>query len=358
MSRKLYLRPLGPFASPSNAASGKALASSGRCFTRCEVSLRGQNGKIETAALPLDRLDSWCLEAHPDGVALTAQMEEGLTRLTSARHPFAGLPMDRPRVMGIVNVTPDSFSDGGDRLDAGKAIADGLAMWEAGATILDVGGESTRPGAEPVSELDEIARVVPVVRGLSDAGARVSIDTRHASVMRAAIEAGASIVNDVTALEGDPDSLGVVAESGKPVVLMHMQGDPRNMQKNPDYNDVVLDVFDYLERRVTACVEAGIARDAIAVDVGIGFGKTIEHNLRLLDRLAIFHAIGTPLLLGLSRKSFIARLSRDEAPKDRLGGSLGGVAAGLARAVQIFRVHDVAETLQMIAVWQAIEESS
>ncbi len=266
--------------------------------------------------------------------------------------------MDRPQVMGIVNVTPDSFSDGGDRLDPGKAVDDGLAMWEAGASILDIGGESTRPGAEPVSEAAEIARVVPVIRGLSDAGARVSIDTRHAAVMRAAIDAGARIVNDVTALESDPESLGVVAQSGMPVVLMHMQGDPRTMQKNPDYADVVLDVFDYLKRRVEACLDAGIPPGAIAVDVGIGFGKTLEHNLRLLDALAMFHSIGTPLLLGLSRKSFIAKLSHGEAPKERLAGSLAGVAAGLARGVQIFRVHDVAETLQMIAVWQAIEESS
>lgn len=358
MSRKLYLRPLEPFASSHTDVSGKSLAGSGRSFQRCEVSLRERSGEIETEKVLLDRLASWWLDAREDGQELTAQMKEALAHLTSARRPFAGLPMDRPQVMGIVNVTPDSFSDGGDRLDAGKAIADGLEMWEAGATILDVGGESTRPGAEPVSEVDEIARVVPVVRGLSDTGARVSIDTRHASVMRAAIQAGAAIVNDVTALEGDPDSLGVIAESGKPVVLMHMQGDPGNMQKNPDYNDVVFDVFDYLERRVQACLEAGIARDAIAIDVGIGFGKTMDHNLRLLDRLAIFHAIGTPVLLGLSRKSFIARLSRGEAPKDRLAGSLAGVAAGLARGVQIFRVHDVAETLQMIAVWQAIEESS
>lgn len=358
MSRKLYLRPLGPFISVHNVGSEKSLAGSGRSFTRCEVSLRGQSGELEKERLPLDQLGGWCLDKHPDGAELSVQMEKGLAHLTATRQPFADLPMDRPQVMGIVNVTPDSFSDGGDRLDAGKAIADGLAMWDAGATILDVGGESTRPGAEPVSEADEIARVVPVVRGLSDAGARVSIDTRHAAVMHAAIEAGAAIVNDVTALEGDPESLRVVAESGKPVILMHMQGDPRTMQKNPDYEDVVLDVFDYLERRVGACIEAGIARDAIAVDVGIGFGKSIEHNLRLLDRIATFHAIGAPLLLGLSRKSFIARLSQGETPKDRLGGSLAGVAAGLARGVQIFRVHDVAETLQMIAVWQAIEKSS
>ncbi|TQV81747.1 dihydropteroate synthase [Denitrobaculum tricleocarpae] len=358
MPRRLYLCPLAPVASSDTGGSQKSLAGSGRFFAQCEVNLRSGDEQSFTKVLPLDELAGWLAAQSADSGGLSAQMELALTGLTSPRKPFADLPMDRPQVMGIVNVTPDSFSDGGDRLDAGKAIDDGLAMWEAGASILDVGGESTRPGAEPVSEAAEIERVVPVIRGLSDAGARVSVDTRHAAVMRAAIDAGAQIVNDVTALESDPESLGVVAESGMPVVLMHMQGDPRTMQKNPDYADVVFDVFDYLKRRVEICLDAGIARDAIAVDVGIGFGKTLEHNLRLLDALAMFHSIGTPLLLGLSRKSFIAKLSNGEAPKERLAGSLAGVAAGLARGVQIFRVHDVAETLQMIAVWQAIEESS
>ena len=358
MSRKLYLQPLDPYAQAGVGLEAQPLAGSGRFFDRCEAILRDETGTCSSQTLPISRCADWVSEQTASDGDMVRQCQQALRHLTVQRTAFAGLPMDRPQVMGIVNVTPDSFSDGGDRLDAGKAIEDGLAMWDAGASILDVGGESTRPGADPVSEAEEIARVVPVVRGLSAAGARVSIDTRHAAVMRAAIEAGAAIVNDVTALEGDPESLGVAADSGKPVILMHMQGDPSSMQKNPNYTDVVLDVYDYLERRVAACIEAGIARDAIAVDVGIGFGKTAEHNLRLLERLAVFHATGVPLLLGLSRKSFIAKLSCGEAPKDRLAGSLAGVAAGLARGVQIFRVHDVAETLQMIAVWQAIENSS
>lgn len=354
MPRQLYLRPLALTGGSDGLHASRPLAAGPRLYDRCEVTLRADDSEaLESATLALDELAPWVKTRE----GLSEILTERLEKLSVARPDFAGLPMDSPHIMGIVNVTPDSFSDGGDRLDAGRAIADGLAMWEAGASILDIGGESTRPGAEPVSEEEEISRVVPVIRGLSDAGARVSIDTRHAAVMRAAIEAGAQIVNDVTALEGDPESLAVVADADLPVVLMHMQGEPRSMQKNPTYADVALDVFDYLERRVDGCLEAGIARRNIAVDVGIGFGKTIQHNLALLDRLALFHGLGLPVLLGLSRKSFIARLSRGEAPKDRLAGSLAGVAAGLARGVQLYRVHDVAETAQMIALWRAIEES-
>lgn len=357
MSRKLYLRPAALSASSDGFEGSRPLAGAHRRFDRCVMTLRTDATQAESATLALDAAAGWVATREALGEGLSEQLEDRLSKITAPRPDFAGLSMDQPQTMGIVNVTPDSFSDGGDRFDAGKAIADGLAMWEAGAAILDVGGESTRPGAEPVSEQEEIARVVPVVRGLSEAGARVSIDTRHAAVMRAAIDAGAQIVNDVTALEGDPESLSVVADAGLPVVLMHMQGDPRSMQKNPSYADVALDIFDYLEQRVDVCLRAGISRSNIAVDVGIGFGKTIEHNLALLDRMALFHGIGVPLLLGLSRKSFIAKLSRGEAPKDRLAGSLAGVAAGLARGVQLFRVHDVAETSQLIALWRAIEES-
>lgn len=357
MTRQLYLRPVGLAAGSDDLAASGRLAGAQRCFDRCEIALRMGAAPAETTILGLDEAADWVAARETGDAGQSGKLEERSAKLTAARPDFAGLSMDRPQIMGIVNVTPDSFSDGGDRLDAEKAVSDGLAMWEAGASILDVGGESTRPGAEPVPEAEEIARVVPVIRGLSEAGARVSVDTRHAAVMRAAIEVGAQIVNDVTALEGDPESLEVVADAGLPVILMHMQGEPRSMQKDPTYADVALDIFDYLERRVEFCREAGIPLRNIAVDVGIGFGKTIEHNLALLDRLALFHGIGVPLLLGLSRKSFIAKLSRGEAPKDRLAGSLAGVAAGLARGVQLYRVHDVAETAQMIALWRAIEES-
>ena len=230
-------------------------------------------------------------------------------------------------------------------------------MLDDGADILDVGGESTRPGAEPVSAEEERARVVPVVKGLSEMGALVSIDTRRAEVMAAAIDAGAGVVNDVTALTGDQDSLGLVADRGVAVVLMHMQGEPGSMQENPQYENAAKDVFGTLKARVEACEEAGIRRLRIAVDPGIGFGKTVDHNLEILNRLDIYRGLGLPVLLGVSRKSFIAKLSRGEAPKDRVPGSLAAVLAAWAQGVWMFRVHDVAETRQALAVAQAIGEA-
>ncbi len=276
---------------------------------------------------------------------------------SEAAPSFAGLSLDKPRLFGVINVTPDSFSDGGEALVLGDALKRGRAMLDDGADILDVGGESTRPGAEPVSAEEERARVVPVVKGLSEMGALVSIDTRRAVVMAAAIDAGAGIVNDVTALTGDGDSLGLVADRGVAVVLMHMQGEPGTMQDDPQYENAAEDVFGTLKARVEACEEAGIPRDRIAVDPGIGFGKTVDHNLEILNRLDIYGGLGLPVLLGVSRKSFIAKLSRNEAPKDRVPGSLAAVLAAWAQGVRMFRVHDVAETRQALAVAQAIGEA-
>ena len=276
---------------------------------------------------------------------------------TEAAPSFAGLSLDKPRLFGVINVTPDSFSDGGEALALSEALKRGRAMFDDGADILDVGGESTRPGAEPVSAEEERARVVPVVKGLSEMGALVSIDTRRAEVMAAAIDAGAGIVNDVTALTGDQDSLGLVADRGVAVVLMHMQGEPGSMQENPQYENAAEDVFGTLKARFEACEEAGILRHRIAVDPGIGFGKTVDHNLEILNRLDIYRGLGLPVLLGVSRKSFIAKLSRGEAPKDRVPGSLAAVLAAWAQGVRMFRVHDVAETHQALAVAQAIGEA-
>ena len=276
---------------------------------------------------------------------------------TEAAPSFAGLSLDKPRLFGVINVTPDSFSDGGEALALSEALKRGRAMLDDGADILDVGGESTRPGAEPVSAEEERARVVPVVKGLSEMGALVSIDTRRAEVMAAAIDAGAGVVNDVTALTGDQDSLGLVADRGVAVVLMHMQGEPGSMQENPQYENAAEDVFGTLKARFEACEEAGIRRHRIAVDPGIGFGKTVDHNLEILNRLDIYRGLGLPVLLGVSRKSFIAKLSCGEAPKDRVPGSLAAVLAAWAQGVRMFRVHDVAETRQALAVAQAIGEA-
>ncbi|RMD65096.1 MAG: dihydropteroate synthase, partial [Alphaproteobacteria bacterium] len=328
------------------------LAGGGRAFTHCRAVIRSGSHELAHAVVPVAEVEAWAAGFAPD---LAARAKALMTHLGAARPPFAGLTLDRPRLMAIINVTPDSFSDGGDRFDPDRAIADGLAMREAGADILDVGGESTRPGAAPVAPEEELRRTIPVVRALAEAGALVSIDTRRARVMAAAIEAGARIVNDVTALAGDPDSLRVVAESGVSVVLMHMQGEPRTMQADPTYADAALDVYDALAARVAACREAGIEPARIAVDPGIGFGKTVAHNLEILRALALYHGLGCALLLGVSRKSFIARLAYDEPPKQRFPGSLAAALAGLARGVQILRVHDVAWTRQALAVWQTIE---
>jgi dihydropteroate synthase len=257
--------------------------------------------------------------------------------------------------MGVINVTPDSFSDGGRHLDAAGAIEHGRALLTAGADLLDIGGESTRPGADPVPPEEELARVLPVVRALAQAGAVISIDTRHAAVMSAALGAGARIVNDVSALAGDPLSIEAVRRFGAAIALMHMGGQPKTMQDNPRYEDVVLDVCDYLDSRIAACEAARIPRERIVVDPGIGFGKNLQHNLRLLSHLTVFHGLGVGLLLGVSRKSFIAKASRGEPADARLPGSLAAALAAAGQGVQILRVHDVAETRQALRLKEQID---
>ena len=276
-----------------------------------------------------------------------------LAALTAPRPPWAGLDFTRPRIMGVVNATPDSFSDGGRYRDPRAAIEHGLALAAAGADIVDVGGESTRPGAPPVDEAEERRRVVPVVKALAEAGLLVSIDSRHAGVMAAAIDAGARILNDIAVLEG-PGCLDVAARSGLPIVLMHMRGEPRTMQQAARYDHVLLEVADYLAARLAACGRAGIPAARVALDPGLGFAKTAEHNLVILNHLGLLHGLGCPVLVGASRKGFIGRLSGGAPAHRRLGGSLAAALAGLARGAQLVRVHDVAETAQALAVWQAI----
>jgi dihydropteroate synthase len=291
--------------------------------------------------------------ARDPQIVPAAELAAELAFHTAPRGQFA----DGPIVMGIVNATPDSFSDGGAYADPDRAIAHGLSMIAAGAGIIDVGGESTRPGAAPLDPAEEAVRVVPVVQGLSATGALVSIDTRNARTMDAALEAGAGLINDVTALTHDPDALIFAASTDVPVVLMHMQGDPTNMQRAPFYRDVALDIYDYLSARITAAEAAGIARSRLIVDPGIGFGKTAEHNLALLDQLSLFHGLGVPLLVGVSRKGFIGRLSGGAAVDKRLGGSLAAGLTAIGQGAQILRVHDVAETVQAMQIIRALRES-
>ncbi len=262
-------------------------------------------------------------------------------------------------LMGIVNVTPDSFSDGGSFLDADAAVAHGLRLAAEGAAILDIGGESTRPGAEPVEQREELRRVIPVLRGLADAGvgAEISIDTSKAAVASAAIEEGASIVNDVSALRGDPEMAGVVAAAGVRCCLMHMLGEPRTMQSDPRYGDVVDDVRAFLQERLEFAGSAGIAQERIMLDPGIGFGKTVEHNLTLLARLHEIASLGRPVVIGTSRKSFIGRIlgnaaggGEPMAPDRRLGGTIATNLIALERGASIFRVHDVGPVHDALAV--------
>ncbi len=273
----------------------------------------------------------------------------------TAATEIAGVPLDRPRIMGILNVTPDSFSDGGKYNHLDTAFAHAVQLKADGADILDVGGESTRPGSDPVPVQEELARVIPVIERLTAEGlGPVSIDTRKVAVMRGAVEAGATLINDVSALTYDPNAVEVAASLDVPVILMHAQGDPKTMQEAPAYDDVVGEVLSYLAGRVATCERAGIVRSKIIADPGIGFGKSLAHNLALLANLQRFHDLDVPLLLGASRKRFIGAIDADASPEQRLGGSLAAVAAGLVAGVQLYRVHDVKETAQFLAVSGAI----
>lgn len=345
-----YLRPTA-FVDAPFGLDGRVLRLAGGplWFTAVELLSRDTPPRL----VPVDRLDDTLDEA---GRAI-------LARLTAPRPPLvlAGrtIRFDGPQVMAILNVTPDSFSDGGRHIgDPDAAAAAGIAMAAAGAALIDVGGESTRPGAETVWEEDEAARVVPVVERLAAAGVAVSLDTRKARVMERGLAAGAGIVNDVSALLHDPGAMAVVAGAGCPVVLMHHLGTPGTMQHDPRYADVLLDVYDWLSARIDAAVAGGIARDRIVVDPGIGFGKTLRHNLALLNGLALFHGLGCPVLLGASRKRLIGALD-DEAPVERrLGGSVALALHGAARGAQLLRVHDVGETVQALRLWRGLHDAA
>lgn len=336
----LYLRPLSLLHGPDarravGARQGGALGGSDFiAFTQVEL-IERDGGRITRRVV-----------SHAEAQAHA----EKLRLIEMPRPDFAGLALGRPKLMGIINVTPDSFSDGGRLKGPDDAIAHGRSLAAEGADILDVGGESTRPGSDAVSLGLEAERVIPVIRTLAREGHRLSIDTRKAALMRDAVAAGAVIVNDVSALSFDPESLGVAAKLGCPLVLMHAQGDPKTMQENPTYADVALDVFDMLATRIAACVAAGIPRHRIAVDPGIGFGKTFAHNLALLNGLPLFHGLGAVLLVGLSRKAFTGALTGEKKASDRVMGSVGGAVQAALNGAQILRIHDVKATRQALAV--------
>ena len=336
-----------PFAVPTwlrpvTVPSGEhGLAGGWARFTDMDVVQRHADGGYSICRMGLDDL----LQAADDRNLASAVMD----RLLAPRDPFAGLSMTAPRLMGILNVTPDSFSDGGRHNAPARAIAAARAMQDAGAAIIDIGGESTRPGAAPVTRNQELARVLPVLAWLRDSGAVLSIDTRHAEVMRRAVAGGAGIINDVGALRGD-GAVDAAAAAGVPVVMMHMQGTPETMQADPQYGFAPVEILEFLEARIQAAEAAGIPRALMAIDPGYGFGKTVTHNLQLINWTAMLHMLGVPILIGASRKSSIAKISAGEDADQRLPGSLALAMAALRQGAQMLRVHDVGETMQAVKV--------
>lgn len=309
----------------------------------------------------------WWVEAvhHRRDSADLAQVDvadvpsEWQDRISAKRPSIAGLEFDQPHLMGILNVTPDSFSDGGQHADATRALKHARQMVEDGATLLDVGGESTRPGAITVPPAAEIARIEPVIRAIrAQLSVPISVDTRKSSVAEAALKCGANLINDVSGFTYDRMLGHFCARSDLPVCIMHAQGDPETMQENPTYEDALLDVYDFLDAQITMLEGIGIPRSRVIVDPGIGFGKTLAHNLQILNGISLYHGLGCPILLGASRKGFIRKITGASPAAARMPGSVATALAALSQGVQIFRVHDVAETKQALDVWHAISEGA
>ena len=365
MPQNLYIRPIALAQSPQSEHGEAVPLAGGLTYASRFAVLLRENGRIVSRQrLGVEEVPH-ALSALPDALAAegTAQWAALTARHAPLELTVGGgsriIRLDQPQIMGILNVTPDSFSDGGKFLDKpAAAVEHGSDMLAAGAAIIDVGGESTRPGAAAVWEGDELKRVVPVIEKLVNAGAAVSIDSRRSSVIEAALQAGAGIVNDVSSLRHDPRSMEVVARSGVPVVLMHAPGGAGDLHADGSYLDVVLDVFDALRERRDAAIAGGIAREKIMLDPGLGFGKTLAENLALINALPLFHALGQPLLLGGSRKRMIGALSAEAPAHKRMGGSLALAMRGFDAGVQLLRVHDVAETVQALHVWRGLRDAA
>ena len=353
MAARTLLRPTGfidaPFGHDGKVAR---LAGGLNFFAAVELLAIEGNRRVSTELVPVGGIE----DRFDDDLA------GQWAALTGSRQPLQlgerTVRLDQPQVMGILNVTPDSFSNGGQFADAAAAVEAGVQMASEGAAIVDVGGESTRPGAQQVWAQDEVERIRPVVERLANGGSAVSIDTRKSEVMTAALQAGARLVNDVSALTFDPRSAEVVAASGAPVILMHHLGSPETMQQDPRYDDVLVETYLWLEERISAAVAAGIDRSSILIDPGFGFGKTVAHNLELMNGLALFHSLGCPIVVGASRKRTIGALS-NEAPADRrLGGSIAFALKAGEQGAHIVRVHDVPETVQALRIWRGLRDQA
>ena len=357
MSIAHYIRPIALADSPQSEEGEAIRLAGGLAYASRFAVIRREDGRVVSR----DRLSVVQVgERLSDWPAALREQWEGLQK---SHAPIQcgerTIRLDQPQVMGILNMTPDSFSDGGQFLDdPDVAHAHACAMLEAGAAIIDVGGESTRPGGAAVWEGDELKRVIPAVERLAALGAAISIDTRRPAVMDAALAKGAHIVNDVSALRHDPRSLEFASGRGVPVVLMHAPGSGDDLHSQASYGDVVLDVFDWLAERRDAAIAAGIARASIILDPGIGFGKTVAENLALINALPMFHALGQPLLVGLSRKRMIGALSNEAPAHKRLGGSIALTVKAMEAGVQLLRVHDVPETVQAARVWRGLRDAA
>jgi len=361
VSERVYIRPIALAESPQGE-DGNAIRLGGLMAWASRFALIRRSGDTLVSRELLDaQAMAEAIAQLPDDLA--EQAEAQWLTLQKIHAPIQcgerTIRLEAPQAMGILNVTPDSFSDGGQFMDDPQVAANHAAdMLEAGAAIIDVGGESTRPGAAAVWEGDELKRVIPAIEKLSAMGAAISVDTRRPAVMEAALEAGAHMVNDVSALRHDPRSIELVARAGVPVVLMHAPGEGDDLHSNGNYADVVLDVFDWLKDRRDAAVAAGIASENIVLDVGLGFGKSLAENLALLNALPLFHALGQPLLVGASRKRMIGALSNEAPAHKRLGGSVLLAGKAMEAGVQLLRVHDVTETVQAAHVWRGLRDAA
>ncbi|EZP69968.1 Dihydropteroate synthase [Sphingomonas paucimobilis] len=359
---RLYLKPAWFVPSPIGLPDGSAARMGNGLiwFQAYELTVRRGRDRLARQIVPAGGFEE-VVAALPDPLARRARAQAA--NISAPRPPLSlgerTIRFDAPQVMGILNITPDSFSDGGKHAGDPQAAADaGFAMAAAGAALVDVGGESTRPRAPKVWEGDEIARVVPVIERLAAAGVAVSIDTRKAAVMEAALAAGAKVINDVSALAHDPRAMDVAAQADCPVILMHAPSAGDDPHDNPaGYADVVADVFDMLEARIAACVEAGIARDRIMVDPGLGFGKSLADNLALVNGLALFQALGVPVLFAGSRKRLIGALSNEAPAPQRLGGSIALAYQAAQQGAQMVRVHDVPESVQALHLWRGLADA-
>ncbi|MXP29184.1 dihydropteroate synthase [Porphyrobacter algicida] len=362
MIQQVYIRPIGFAPSPQSEHGGAIRLAGGMVYaSRFAVVLR-QDGRVAERWLTgVDDIDG-VLGQLPDAVGAEAEAQWSNLRLAHGPLEMGNrtVRLDQPQVVGILNVTPDSFSDGGRYLEnreQGRAHA--AAMIEAGAAIIDIGGESTRPGSKAVWEGDEIARVTPAIEDCAAMGAAVSVDTRKADVIEAALSAGAQMVNDVSGFLHDARSAEVVAKAGVPVVLMHSPGAWReDLHSGGEYDNVVFDVFDALRARRDAALEAGIAREKIVLDPGIGFGKELAHSTALINALPLFHALGQPLMLGASRKRIVGALSTEAPVDQRLGGSVALGLVGMDAGVQLLRVHDAFDTVQARNVWRGLRDAA